>query len=119
MEKTFNVAGFSVLNGVRKMRFAKDMKRVARLRHFGHTDIELHELPYAMTKAQAAEWLEQRATILPRNLFSLPSGLLLLEYNKPGLTFEQALAQVPLRNDKGHFIKKDVREQMARELCAA
>jgi hypothetical protein len=33
------------------------------------------------------------------------------------LTFEEALAQVPMR-DKGRFIKRDVREQMARELMA-
>ena len=34
------------------------------------------------------------------------------------LTFEEALAQVPTR-DKGRFIKKEVREQMARDLMGA
>ena len=34
------------------------------------------------------------------------------------MTFEEALAQVPMR-DKGRFIKREVREQMARDLMAA
>ena len=33
------------------------------------------------------------------------------------LTFEEALAQVPLR-EKGRFIKREVREEMARKLMA-
>jgi hypothetical protein len=34
-------------------------------------------------------------------------------------TFEEALAAVPLRSDKGHFIKKEVREALARDMVAA
>ncbi len=52
-----------------------------------------------------------------RVLFGLPT-VPLLTYTQR-MTLEQALAQVPVRNERGHFIKKDVREQMARELMAA
>lgn len=52
-----------------------------------------------------------------RALFGLPS-VPLLTYTQR-MTLEQALAQVPVRNERGHFIKRDVREQMARELMAA
>jgi hypothetical protein len=79
------------------------MRRVAVLKNCGDTDIELRELPYPMTHEQATEYLTTgfvAAAVLPK------------------LTFEAALAQVPVRNAKGHFIKKDQREAMARELMA-
>jgi len=56
-EKTFNVAGFSTLNGVVKLRVAKDMKRAKVLERNGHTDIQLVELPEPMTREQAAAFL--------------------------------------------------------------
>lgn len=55
--KTFAVAGTSNLHGVIKARFAKDMMRVKVLDAGGHTDINLVELPTAMTKADAASHL--------------------------------------------------------------
>ena len=59
MEKTFTVAGTSNLNGVVKFRFANDLKsRIKVLTKNGHTDIDLRELPEAMTKAQAIAFLE-------------------------------------------------------------
>jgi hypothetical protein len=59
MDKTFTIAGTSVYNGVKTFRFAngKANLRVNMLRHFGHTDINLVELPKPMTKVQAAAWL--------------------------------------------------------------
>jgi hypothetical protein len=56
-DKTFAVAGVSKLNGKFKARFAKDMLRIKVLDKAGHTDIDLVELPTAMTKPAAAAHL--------------------------------------------------------------
>lgn len=57
VEKTFTVAGVSNLNGVYKLRVANSTGRVKVLHANGHTDIRLIELPSAMTKLQAADYL--------------------------------------------------------------
>ena len=103
--KTFSVAGYSTLNGERKMRVAKDMKRAMVLERNGHKDVVLRELPYPMTKEQCSEFLA--------NGFVLTQ-----EPCKVPMLFEDALAQVPMR-EKGRFIARTVREQRARELMAA
>lgn len=56
-DKTFAVAGVSKLNGKFKARFAKDMMRIKVLDKAGHTDVDLVELPMAMTKRDAASHL--------------------------------------------------------------
>lgn len=56
-EKTFTVAGVSNLNGVYKLRVANSTGRVKVLHANGHTDIRLIELPNAMTKLEAADYL--------------------------------------------------------------
>lgn len=57
-DKLFKVVGTSNLNGVTKVRWANDMvTRFKMLHKGGHTDIELFDLPQAMTKQQACEWL--------------------------------------------------------------
>lgn len=62
-EKQFTVAGYSTLNGTRKIRFANDLvARIKRLEQCGHEHVELEELPQPMTKSEAREWLEQRET---------------------------------------------------------
>ena len=99
--KTFLVAGYSTHNGVRKVRVAKNMQRAKVLERGGHKDIVLHELPFAMTKEQALDFLANGNTVAQATVKR---------------TFEEALASVALRNDKGHFIKREVREAMAREL---
>lgn len=53
-DKTFAVAGVSKLNNKFRARFAKDMMRIKVLDKAGHTDINLVELPQAMTKVDAA-----------------------------------------------------------------
>ena len=59
MEKLFTVAGTSNLNGVVKFRFANDLKsRIKVLQRNGHTDVNLVELPEAMTKERAIAFLE-------------------------------------------------------------
>ena len=60
-DKLFTVAGVSTLNGDTKPRFANDMTRVKILAKNGHEDIELVELPSAMTKVQAVEHLSSLA----------------------------------------------------------
>ena len=63
MTKTFTVAGTSNLNGVVKFRFANDLKsRVRVLQRNGHTDINLMELPEAMSKERAIAFLEAQDT---------------------------------------------------------
>ena len=63
MEKTFTVAGTSNLNGVVKFRFANDLAgRVKVLLKNGHTDVNLVELPEAMTKERAIQFLESLDT---------------------------------------------------------
>jgi hypothetical protein len=50
--KTFKYVGISTLNGVRKLRYANDNMRIKVLERNGHKDVELIELPKAMTKAE-------------------------------------------------------------------
>jgi hypothetical protein len=60
MDRTFTIAGVSTSpEGVKTYRFAngKLNLRANTLRHFGHTSIELMELPREMTKVQAISWL--------------------------------------------------------------
>lgn len=57
--KTFSVAGVSTLAGKTKIRFANDVMRIKILAKNGHTDVELINLPYAMTKAEIAQHLTE------------------------------------------------------------
>ena len=58
-EKTYTVAGTSILNGEIKVRFANDNKRHVVLSKNGHEDVQLVEMSSPMTKEQAAEALLQ------------------------------------------------------------
>ena len=54
----FSVAGVSTQNGVTKVRFANDLvSRYKLLSKGGHDPLELVELPRAMTKAEACQYL--------------------------------------------------------------
>ena len=142
--KKFTVAGHSILDGVKKTRFATSMDRVKVLMRNGHTDIELQELPYAMTKDEIRAFFgEEAKTAKPKVVAAVaevaaptvetpedaaPDTVKWLEEGEqPAVepeaityaTFEEALAAVPLRSDKGHFIKKEVREALARDMVAA
>jgi hypothetical protein len=143
--KKFTVAGHSILDGVKKTRFATTMDRVKVLMRNGHTDIELQELPYAMTKdeiraffgeeaktakpkaVKAAAVVEAAAAVETEEDAAPDTVKWLEEGEQPAVepeaityaTFEEALAAVPLRSDKGHFIKKEVREALARDMVAA
>ena len=55
----FKVIGISTLNGVTKVRFANDMvSRVKILNKDGHKDINLVELPSALSKADCVKYLK-------------------------------------------------------------
>lgn len=54
---TFTHAGVSRLKGEFKARWANDAARVKVMAKGGHTDIDLIELPNAMTKVEAVEYL--------------------------------------------------------------
>ena len=55
----FKVTGISTLNGKTKVRFANDLvSRVKILNKDGHTDINLIELPTAMSKLDAVKHLK-------------------------------------------------------------
>lgn len=142
--KKFTVAGHSTLDGVRKTRFATTMDRVKVLMRNGHTDIELQELPTPMTKDEIRAFFGEevkadkpkavKAAAAPTVAAAetpedaAPDTVKWLEEGEQPTqeegaityaTFEEALAAVPLRSDKGHFIKKEVREQLARDMVAA
>lgn len=57
-DKVFTVAGTSKLEGEMKVRFANDVMRVKVLAKHGHTDITLVELPNAMSKLEAAKFIQ-------------------------------------------------------------
>lgn len=143
--KKFTVAGHSVLDGVKKTRFATTMDRVKVLMRYGHTDIELQELPYAMTKdeiraffgeevkpaktkaVKAAAVVETAAAVETPEDAAPDTVKWLEEGEQPAKdpeaitykTFEEALAAVPKRTEKGTRIKQEVREALARDMMAA
>ena len=57
-DNMFRVAGVSTVKGNYKVRFANDMSRIKVLMKTGHTDIELMELPSAMSKGEAVTFLK-------------------------------------------------------------
>ena len=57
-DNSFRVAGVSTVKGNYKVRFANDMSRIKVLIKTGHTDIELMELPSAMSKGEAVTFLK-------------------------------------------------------------
>lgn len=65
--KTFKIVGVSTFKGKRKVRYAQDMTRVKALIKAGNTDVDLFELPTAMTKEQA------RAYVVANGLFAMPA----------------------------------------------
>lgn len=57
-DKIYTVAGVSKLGGEYKVRFANDVMRIKVLAKHGHEDITLVELPQAMTKLDAARFIQ-------------------------------------------------------------
>lgn len=66
--KTFSVIGVSTLNGKTKVRFANDFaSRIKNLVKNGHTNVELFELPEAMTKEAGLAYAKANS------LFTIPA----------------------------------------------
>ena len=60
-DKLFTVAGTATHKGVTKVRFANDLvARIKILAKAGATDVNLVELPQAMTKLQALKYLQEQ-----------------------------------------------------------
>jgi hypothetical protein len=57
MSKTFTFAGTCVENGATVYKFANDANRAKALERFGCTDINMIQLPFAMGKEEAVDWL--------------------------------------------------------------
>jgi hypothetical protein len=60
-DSLFKVAGVSQCKGSHKVRFANDMTRIKVLVKTGHSDIELIDLPKAMSKSEIATHLKTTA----------------------------------------------------------
>lgn len=58
-DKVYTVAGVSKLDGEYKVRFANDVMRIKVLAKHGHEDITLVELPQAMNKLAAVEFIKE------------------------------------------------------------
>lgn len=66
--KLFTVIGVSTLAGKTKVRFANDLAtRIKNLVKGGHTNVELFELPEAMTKEAALAYVKANS------LFAIPA----------------------------------------------
>lgn len=60
-ENVFTVAGTSNRQGEVKVRFANDLvSRIKALHRAGHSDVNLVELPKAMTKLEALQYLQEQ-----------------------------------------------------------
>jgi hypothetical protein len=69
MSKTFTFAGTCTENGAVVYKFANDANRAKALERFGCTDINMIQLPFAMGKEEAVDWLNGQgitATKAPR-----------------------------------------------------
>lgn len=108
-EKTFTVAGTSVLNGVMTFRVANGeaKKRGWVLKHNGHTDINLLDLAKAMTKTDAVAFLI--ASNHPgADVAVVPGG-------SKGKTPEQIAAEEEARKAAEEAAKKEARNAARRE----
>ena len=108
MSKLFTVAGTSVLDGVKTYRFANDMSRVKVLERVGHTDVELIELPKAMWKEDAVEFLTAKGITADK---AVKSAVVKVKAEKPVKTKLPKVAKVNPRGaevaaaNAEHFIR--------------
>ena len=116
MEKMFAVAGMSNLDGKVKVRFANEMARVKVLEKNGHTDVRLVALAAAMTKDAAVA-----ALMVHADFQDAAAQAVLAAYGddeKPAKAPKApkapklTLDDMPKRDGKGHFIKRETREEM-------
>ena len=63
MSKTFTHAGTCVVDGATVYKFANDANRAAVLTKLGATDVNIIQLPFAMGKEEAVEWLNGQGIV--------------------------------------------------------
>lgn len=114
MDKTFIIAGTSLYNGELTYRFSNDKIKVRadKLKRHGHIDIDLVELPRAMTRQEAIDHLVAmgRSAVLPTNR----------KERSVQLTEEQQ-ATADEAAKKAEFVRRmqEARERKKREKLAA
>lgn len=107
-DKSFKVAGVSTVKGNYKVRFANDMSRVKVLVKTGHTDIELIELPQAMSKSEAVAFLKT-STLMAKAVYRQAIEAGDAKYNaeaKPARTVKVKAAKPSLTAIKARPVKK-------------
>lgn len=113
MEKMFEVAGMSTLEGKTKVRFANELARAKVLEKNGHTAIKLVQLATAMTKADAVAALLAHADFQDADAQAVLKAY--GDDEKPAKAPKApklTLDDMPKRDDKGHFLKRATREEM-------
>lgn len=110
--KLFKVAGVSAVKGQYKVRFANDMARVKVLIKTDHTDIELMELPRAMTKGEISTFLKTSA-LMSKAVYAHAIEAADAKYNgsdKPAVAkVKVAKATKPAKAKKGAPSIEDIR----------
>lgn len=62
-ERLFSSVGYSIRNGVLKLRFTNDKNRSRVLERKGHEGVNLYDLPEEMSRESAARWLARRRDV--------------------------------------------------------
>lgn len=116
--ETFTVAGTSKLpTGETKVRFANDMTRVKVLVKGGHTDIDLIDMPRAMTKEEIVEQLikmnfadgnAEKAAAIEAEAVKRRVG----DYAKPVAKSKTSNVKVVAKTRAAKPAKKSVKEQL-------
>jgi len=91
---TFKVVGISTFKGQRKVRYAQDLKRIIALNKCGNTDIEMFELPEAMTKEAAL------AYALDNNLFTVDKTVVKMQQIHTGKSYKEVVEDIKQRKSK-------------------
>jgi len=91
---TFKVVGISTFKGQRKVRYAQDLKRIIALDKCGNTDIEMFELPQAMTKEDALKYA------LDNDLFTVDSTVTKMHQINTGRSYTQTVEDIKQRQAK-------------------
>jgi hypothetical protein len=98
-DKSFKVAGVSAVKGNYKVRFANDMSRVKVLIKTDHTDIELVELPSAMSKGEAVTFLKT-TELVKKAVYLQAIEAADAKYNGAGATVKVKASKPSLENIK-------------------
>jgi hypothetical protein len=95
---TFKVVGISTFKGQRKVRFAQDLKRIIALDKCGNTDIEMFELPQAMTKDAALKYA------LDNDLFTVDTAVTKMHQINTGRSYTQTVEDIKQRQKAKHSV---------------